>query len=276
MQKINRSLLLIATFALLNITHANETTPAEKPKWELGVGLGALSLPHYRGSDQRSEYAAPIPYIRYNGKRLKVDKEGGRFYFYNGERVKVDISTAFSFPVDSKDNRARQNMPDLDAIIELGPRIQFNLYESDNKNLRFRFALPLRAAIATDLSQTKATGWVFSPYLQLRYYSGWESAVSIGPIWASEEYHDYFYEVAPEYATAARPAYDARSGYSGSRITLTVSRRFSRIWFGFFAKYDNLSNAAFIDSPLIRQKDSLMMGFALSWVFKESKQHSRF
>ncbi len=276
MQKINQSLLLMFAFTLLSTTHANDTTAATKPKWELGVGLGGLSLPHYRGSDQRSEYAAPIPYIRYNGKRLKVDKEGGRFYFYNGEHVTVDVSTAFSFPVDSTDNRARQNMPDLDTIIELGPKIQFNLYESGNKNLRFRLALPLRAAIATDISNTQAIGWVFSPYLQVRYYSGWESAISIGPVWASEEYHDYFYQVAPEYATSSRPAYDAKAGYSGSRITLTVSRRFNRIWFGFFAKYDNLNNAAFIDSPLIRQNDSLMMGFALSWVFKESKQRSRF
>ncbi len=276
MQKINQSLLLILIFTLFSTAYADDSTPTDKPKWELGVGLGVLSLPHYRGSDQRTEYAAPIPYVRYNGKRLKVDKEGGRFYFYNGDDVKVDLSTAFSFPVDSKDNRARQGMPDIDAIIELGPRIQFNLYESDNKNLRFRLGLPFRAAVATDIGHTKAIGWVFSPYLQLRYYSGWESAISIGPVWASEEYHDYFYEVASEYATASRPAYDAKAGYSGSRITLTVSRRFNRIWFGFFAKYDNLNNAAFIDSPLIRQKDSLMMGFALSWVFKESKQRGHF
>jgi len=272
MQKINRSFLFILTFTLFNTTYAKDaSTPTSKPKWELGVGLGLLSLPHYRGSNQRSEYAAPIPYVRYNGKRLKVDKEGGRFYFYDGDDVKVDISTAFSFPVDSTDNRARKGMPNLDAIIELGPRIQFNLYESDNKNLRFRLGIPLRAAVATDLKHSQAIGWVFSPYLQLRYYNGWESAVSIGPIWASEAYHDYFYEVAPQYATSTRSAYNAKAGYSGSRITLTVSRRFNKIWFGFFAKYDNLSNATFIDSPLIRQNDSFIVGAALSWVFKRSK-----
>ena len=257
-------------------TYAEKDIKKDKTKWELGVGIGVLSLPHYRGSDQRSEYAAPIPYIRYNGKRLKVDKEGGRFYFYNGETVKIDLSTAFALPVDSKDNQARTGMPDLDPILELGPRVQFNLYQSQDKNLRVRFALPLRNAIATDLSHTESIGWVFSPYLQLRYYSGWETAVSIGPVWASEEYHDYFYEVAPQYATATRPAYNARAGYSGSRITITVSHRFDRLWFGLFAKYDNLNNAVFMDSPLIRQNDSFMVGAALSWVFKESKQRSQY
>ena len=243
----------------------------EKPTWELGVGLGALSLPHYRGSDQRSNYVAPIPYLRYNGKRLRVDKEGGRFFFYNDEDMNIDISTAFAFPVDSKDNRAREGMTDLDPIIELGPRVEFKLYKSDDDNIRLRFALPLRAAFATDLSHTENIGWVFSPYVQLRYFNtGWETAVSVGPVWASEEYHDYFYEVAPQYATATRPVYDAQAGYSGSRITLTLSKRFDKLWLGVFAKYDNLNNATFIDSPLIKQKDSLMVGAALSWVFKKS------
>jgi len=269
---LNALLLMLCVSSV----HADSTTKKDKPKWELGVGIGVISIPHYRGSDQREDYVAPIPYIRYNGKRLKVDKEGGRFYFYNGEDVKVDISTAFAFPVDSDDNRARQGMTDLDPVIELGPRVQFNLYQSDDENLRFRFAVPLRAAIATDLSHTESIGWVFSPYLQVRYFSGVETSISIGPLWATEKYHDYFYEVAPQYATASRPVYNAKAGYSGSRMTLTMSKRFERIWVGLFARYDNLNNATFIDSPLIRQNDSLMVGLAVSWVFKESKQRSQF
>lgn len=269
---ILRFFLLSTLFITCSITFADEASPSEKPKWELGVGLGVLSLPHYRGSDQRSEYAAPIPYVRYNGKRLKVDKEGGRFYFYNGEDINVDISTAFALPVDSEDNRAREGMTDLDPIIELGPRVEFKLYQSEDKNIRFRFAIPLRAAFATDLSHTQTIGWVFSPYLQLRYFNtGWESAISVGPTWASEEYHDYFYEVAPQYATTTRPAYNAQAGYSGSRITLTLSKRFNKLWFGLFAKYDNLNDTVFIDSPLIKQNHSYMVGAALSWVFKKSR-----
>lgn len=273
---LRRSLFIIL-LSLSNICIADEPVQTkdivqpEKPTWELGVGLGSLSLPHYRGSDQRSNYVAPIPYLRYHGKRLRVDKEGGRFFFYNDENINIDISTAFAFPVDSDDNRAREGMTDLDPIIELGPRVEFKLYKSDDENIRFRFALPLRAAFATDLSHTENIGWIFSPYVQLRYFNtGWETAVSLGPVWASEEYHDYFYEVAPQYATATRPVYDAQSGYSGSRITLTLSKRFDKLWLGLFAKYDNLNNATFIDSPLVKQKDSLMVGAALSWVFKKS------
>ena len=221
--------LVIFLFIISNAIFAEGPVHTDKPKWELGIGIGGLSLPHYRGSDQRADYFSPIPYIRYNGKRLKVDREGGRFYFYNSEDIKIDVSMAFALQVDSDDNRARVGMPDLDNIIELGPRFQYNLYQSEDKNVRFRFALPLRTAYATDFRRTKNIGWVLSPYLQLRYFNaGWESAISAGPTWANEEYHDYFYEVASQYATGIRPTYNAQAGYSGSRITITLSKRFDR------------------------------------------------
>lgn len=259
------------------VISAEEISHTDKAKWELGIGVGGLSMPHYRGSDQRAEYVAPIPYMRYNGKRLKIDREGGRFYFYNSNEVKVDVSLAFALQVDSDDNRARIGMTDIDNIIEIGPRVIFNLYESKDKNFRLRFAAPIRTAYATDFSHTENIGLVFSPYLQARYFtSGWESAISVGPMWANEEYHDYFYEVAPQYVTATRAAYDAEAGYSGSRLTLTLSKRFEKIYFGLFARYDDLSGASFIDSPLIKQKDSFMVGAALSWVFKKSKKPSQY
>ena len=268
------------TFFLLVISassYAEALNSVDEPKWELGLGLGGLSLPHYRGSNQRAEYISPIPYIRYNGERFKVDREGGRFYFYNSEEVKVDVSMAFALQVDSDDNQARAGMTDLEHIIEIGPRIQFNLYQSEDKSFRFRFALPLRTAFSTDFSETENIGWVLSPYLQLRYFNhGWESAISVGSTWASEDYNNYFYKVAPQYETASRPSYNAQAGYSGSRITATFSKRFDKIFFGLFARYDNLSDATFIDSPLIRQKDSFTVGAVLSWVFKSSKTQNQY
>ncbi|MCW8986176.1 MAG: MipA/OmpV family protein [Gammaproteobacteria bacterium] len=268
-------IFFLILFLFSTLTVAEDTPQSSIPKWELGVGIGAISLPHYRGSDQNADYVSPIPYFRYSGKRLQLDKEGGRFYFYNSDEFKFDLSTAFSLPVDSDDNHARTGMNNLGAVIELGPRIQFSLYQSKDKSLRIRFALPLREAF--DIGDVKDIGWVFSPYLQLRYFnSGWETATSFGPVWASEEYHDYFYQVAPQYATTTRTAYNAQAGYSGSRLTFMLSKRFGDTFFGLFARYDDLSGATFIDSPLIKQKDSLMIGVALSWVFKKSEKYSQY
>ena len=140
----------------------------DKPQWELGVGIGYISLPHYRGSDQRQDYIAPIPYVRYRGKRLNVDREGGRFYFLESETWKLDLSAAFEFPVDSQDNRARTGMADLDPILEIGPRLTWYIYASADQRFRIRAGFPVRLAV--NLSGIENTGWVFSPYLQFRYY----------------------------------------------------------------------------------------------------------
>ena len=266
---------IVVFFILLFSMNAygEETSTNQKASWQLGVGVGGLSLPHYRGSDQTANYYSPIPYIRYDGDRLKVDREGGRYNFYDDKDVRVDVSLAFSLAVDSEDNNARLGMFNLGHIIEVGPRVQYKLYQSKDNNVRFRFALPLRAAFATDFNNTENIGLVFAPYLQLRYFNtGWESAFSLGPIWANEEYHDYFYEVESQYATINRPTYNAKSGYSGSRFTFSMSKRFDKIYFGLFARYDYLKGASFIDSPLVKQNDSFILGVALSWVFKKSDE----
>lgn len=234
--------------------------------------MGMLNLPHYRGSNQSRFVAAPVPYIRYHGKRLKIDKEGTHFYLYEGKKLKIDISTAFAIGVDSSDNEARRGMPDLGWIAELGPRAQWELYHSADNKIRFRFALPIRRAFATDFNSVDTIGTVIAPYFQLRYFqNGWESALSTGPVWADHDYHDYFYSVRPEYVTVSRSAYQARSGYSGARMNFTTSKRYEKVFFGFFTKYDYLEKANFIQSPLIQQKDNITIGVVLSWVFKGSR-----
>lgn len=240
----------------------------EGPKLELGLGPGWAEIPHYRGSDQSETYVIPLPYIRYHGKRLRVDREGGRYYFIETKKIKLDLSASFAPPVDSGDNRARQGMADLDFVFELGPRLQFDFYESADQRFKFRAALPLRAAFASSFSKTDTIGYVFSPYIQFRFDYGLGSSLSIGPMWATEEYHDYFYEVSPQQATTDRPAYNARAGYSGSRITLTSSYRWRDYWLGMFMRYDRLDGAVFYDSPLIKQRDSLLVGIGFAWVFK--------
>lgn len=270
MKKLLFPFLLLTAAVISNHSKAEETIT--KNKWEFGLGLGGLSIPHYRGSDQRDEYVAPVPYVKFHGNRLKVDREGGRYYFYNGEEMKIDLSAAFAFPVDSEENRARQGMPDLDAILEVGPRLQWFMWESDDQRLRLRLGAPIRLAI--NLSDAGNEGWFFSPYFQVRYYSNMETALSIGPMWASEKFHDYYYQVDSQYATPTRPAYNATSGYSGFRITLTNSQRISKhYWWGGFLRYDSLSGAVFEDSPLVKQNSAFMAGLAISYIFNPVKEY---
>lgn len=247
---------------------ANAALAAEAPRWELGIGLGGASLPDYRGSGVRSSYAFPVPYLSYRSEAFSVDREGMRGGLFRSDRVRLDISAAIAPPAKS-DSGARVGMPEVDPAIEIGPSIVVDLGKSDG---RWSLHFPLRAVIATDLRHTESLGWVFSPYL--KYAVGengaWEYDISVGPMYAAEAYHDYYYQVDPAYVTPARAAYDAPGGYSGSRVTFTLGKRYHEYWIGVFARYDNLSGAMFRPSPLVETDSSLIVGGSIVWIFARS------
>lgn len=248
---------------------ATNAAPADAPpRWELGLGVGGVSLPDYRGSDVRASYVFPVPYVSYRSDAFNIDRDGMRGRLFRSDRVRLDISAAVAPPAKS-DSGARAGMPELDPAIEVGPSIIVDLGKGDG---RWSLHFPLRAVIATDLRHTESLGWVFSPYL--KYAVGengtWEYDLSVGPIYAAEANHDYYYQVNPAYVTPTRAAYDARGGYSGSRMTFTLGKRYHEYWIGVFARYDNLSGAAFRPSPLVETDSSLIIGGSIVWIFARS------
>ena len=140
--------------------------------------------------------------------------------------------------------------------------------------------LPVRAAIATDFSHTNGVGFVFSPHLSYTtrpLIAGvkWNLGAQAGPIFATGEFHQYFYGVDQPFASAERPVYSADGGYSGAYALMSLSRRFPRFWIGAFARFDMLKGAVFEDSPLVRRDYAFMAGVALAWVFAESSKKVR-
>jgi outer membrane scaffolding protein for murein synthesis (MipA/OmpV family) len=248
---------------------------AELPLWEAGAGVAVLNFPDYRGSDQRHTLVLPLPYLVYRGEFLKADRESVRGEFYNSERIELHVSANGSIPVESKDNVARSGMPDLDPTLEIGPNLTLNVLRSDTVRLNLRF--PLRAVIATDLAHARDEGWVFTPQLNVDLYDllpgpGSNLGFAAGPLYTNRRYHNYFYGVAPQFATPVRPAYDAPGGYSGTQFLAALSKRFPSYWIGAFARADSLSGAAFEASPLVRQKQAFAAGIAVAWVFGRSRR----
>ena len=243
------------------------------PLWEAGAGVGVLSLPDYRGSDERKNFVLPVPYFVYRGDFFKADREGVRGVLFDSERIELDLSAALSPPVDSRDNRARAGMADLEPVAELGPNLDILVWE--NSDARLTFKAPLRAAFTLE-SSPKGVGWVFSPRLNLDFdsiaASGWRLGLLAGPIYATRANHDYFYSVSAADATATRPSYQAAGGYAGTQFIAALSKRFPKFWVGAFLRWDTLAGASFVDSPLVTSRDYLSGGFALSWVFGESTQ----
>jgi outer membrane scaffolding protein for murein synthesis (MipA/OmpV family) len=246
------------------------------PLWEAGMGAAVLSLPHYRGSDERRAWVLPFPYVVYRGEFLQADEKRVRGLFFKTERVELDVSVNGTPPVDSSDNEARRGMPDLDATLEIGPSLNFLLARSDDRKARLELRLPLRGVLATDLSHVDFVGWVFQPNLNVDVkdafgHAGWNLGLLAGPMFGDRRYHQYFYGVDPAFATAARPAYNASGGYAGTQLLVALSKRYRTFWVGGYARWDTLNNAVFADSPLVRTKHSFAYGIAAAWILGESK-----
>lgn len=269
-----RASLAMTMSLVIGLAAHDALAAEEKPLWEAGLGVAAVSFPAYRGSDQRSLFVLPTPYFVYRGEFLKADREGMRAELFESDRVELTVSGALSPPASSDDIRVRAGMPDLDANLEFGPQLNLKLWEAKHGSRQLKLLLPLRAAFTLN-GQPKSIGWVFHPKLNLDLGSlptlpGWNVGLQAGALFGDSRQHRYFYGVDTAYATTDRPAYEARSGFAGMQYLVGVSKRFDRHWVGAFLRYDNLSGATFAASPLVRTKNYVAAGVAISWVLDQS------
>jgi outer membrane protein len=244
----------------------------EEPLWEYGLGIGAVAFEDYRGSDSSHVYPLPIPYLVYNGKFLKADRDGVRGTLFNQDRIELNLSVNATTPVRS--DSERNGMPDLKSTLELGPSLDLHLLRSDDARFKFDLRMPLRAAFTVEASP-REIGWTFTPRFNLDVadplgWAGWHLGLLTGPLFADRRYHEYFYTVAPQYATASRPAYQAAGGYAGTQAIASTSKRFPHFWVGAYMRYDTLAGAAFEDSPLVQRRSYWSAGFGISWMIRRS------
>jgi MipA family protein len=267
---------VVIALLLLSILSPVSAICEEKPLWEIGVGLGLVLIPDYRGSDENRLYPLPYPYLVYRGDIIKVDEQHVTGQIFKTDRILLNFSGYGSVPVKSSNNSARAGMPDLDPTFELGPALQIKLWERKEDKCKLDLTLPVRAFFSTDFSSVRHEGWVFSPRINfvkddLIHDTGLNLGVSAGPMFADSGYHAYYYTVEPEYATAARPAYSAGGGYSGSTLTVGLGKEaYEQFILNAFVSADFLQGASFEDSPLVKRKTSIMSGVSIAWIFFKS------
>jgi outer membrane scaffolding protein for murein synthesis (MipA/OmpV family) len=246
----------------------------EQPLWEVGAGVTALSFPAYRGAKNQRSFLLPMPYFVYHGNFLKSDRHGTRGDIFTTDNVNLTFSVSASPPTRSKDAPIRDGMPELKPTIEFGPQFDVTLWRSQDRARILKLRLPLRAAFTVENSP-RGAGFIFSPNLDmdlgnLSGMPGWNLGMATGPYFATRRQNEYFYSVPAAYATADRPAYSAKGGYTGSMVLASLSKRYDKTWIGFFVRYDNLAHAAFEDSPLVQRKYSVAGGIGFSWILGES------
>jgi outer membrane protein len=268
---------VLAILALGALLHAPGAGAEQRPLWELGAGAFPMWLPDYRGSDQSRGYVYPFPYVRYRGEVLKMDDRHGlaALLLLGRERFELDVSANASQPAPSDRNVARQGMPDLEPTVEIGPLLKVKLWENAGRTNELSLQIPVRAAFAIDGLNPEYIGVVFNPVID--YFmrdagpgGGWRFGIQAGPLFADRRYNEYYYQVDPQFATADRPAYSASGGYSGTQITLSLNKRFNRIWVGGFVRAFDLHGAVFDASPLVKTRSAVLAGIGVAYVFGQS------
>ncbi len=268
---------LLAGIAALLFGMAPLPAMSQEPLWELGIGIGGLQFPHYRGSSESELIALPIPYWVYRGDRLKADRDGVRSLLFTSERMEINISADGAFPVNDEEN-GREGMDDLAPLIELGPSLNISLWEQGDRTRYLELRFPVRGAFSVDSGpRIDQEGWTFAPNIywvdNAAGFSGrWRRTATLGPIFADQGFHDYFYTVGEDDVRPGRPEFRASGGYSGARFSASSARRFQNYWLGAFFRYDNLKGAEFSDSPLVERDHSFLFGFGFSWIFAESSR----
>lgn len=257
-------------------TKPSATEREQLPLWELGVAAAAVTVPDYPGADRNRVRALPLPYAIYRGRTLRADDDGVRSRYRFSPTAEIDLSFGGALPADSKGNAAREGMPNLDLLLELGPQLILVLAEP-LPGATWRLALPVRAVASTDFSSFDARGFRFAPeltYAQERVGgSPWTSSFTIGSSIATKSLTRYFYEVQPPFARVDRPAYEAKAGLVESSLTATVSRLFfDRLTVFTFGQLSSLTGSANADSPLLRDKLNFTVGAGFTYSLLRSPQ----
>lgn len=143
-------LLLVIGLCGYQLVGANTDPGEPSGTLEIGPGLSMLTLPDYIGSDEEQTLALPFPYVKYNGKHWRVDRNFVNRSLFAAKQWRLDLSFSGSLPVNSEENAARAGMRDLMPTIEVGPWLQYRFAENEQRYWRTDFAI--RKAAASDLS----------------------------------------------------------------------------------------------------------------------------
>jgi outer membrane protein len=266
-----------SALALVLPAVAQEIPTPGLPLWEAGVAGGAVSTPAYPAADDRSSRVLALPFLIYRGQVLRSDASGIGARLLRTDRVEFDIGFAASLPARSDNVAARAGMPDLGFLGEFGPRVKVFL-ANPTPTSRLRLDLPLRAVMEFR-GGVRRRGTTFEPRLVVETRetgSPWSYDASVGLVIGDSGINRYFYEVAPQYATASRPAYHARSGLILMRAGLSASYKLNadvRL-FG-FVRAESYAGAANRDSPLSRQSTGASIGAGFAWTLGRSTSPAR-
>jgi MipA family protein len=273
-----RLIVILAGILAASAPHASRADMAYPPDdkgthLELGLGIAGAHFPDYPGASRYWNLLLPLPYITFRNPYIEANRERVRSKLLRGENWSLDADFSGSVPVSSSRDAERHGMPNLGWIAQVGPVLGYRIWHDDTTGYRLNLALPMRAAASANGLTLHHRGWVMQPSLKLLRLWGtgerrYHADATLSLVYATSDYFNYIYGVAPQYADLNRPTYQAGSGFGAYRLELGFGWRQGDMRWGGFLQYTDLSGASFRDSPLVSQRHQVSFGFAVAWVFR--------
>lgn len=291
LRRMNRAAALlagtVATLALVAPVSAQEESndyAPDEPLLELRIGASSLYGPDYPGAEDTSLQGVAAPLVIYRGDRIRFGEYGvARAIAAESRKFELDLSLDAAYAANSDDDGAREGMPDLDYLFQIGPQGVFRLSDTGwtpEGRKEWRVHIPVRAVASSDFKSIDHVGYIFEPQLTYQRKYGGELrsswSVTLFSTFADEGLADYWYEVPAQYATPDRPEYDAGSGYVSTGVRASWTRELNDR-FQIFLTYQgrSFSGSSFEDSPLLREDFTHALSVSFVWKAWQSRRRAK-
>ena len=272
--------IVLLPLMIISLSTNAKDNKIEKARWEVGTLFATFYSPLYPASAENKANYLPVPFLIYRGEHFRVGEDGViKAIAIEKPNFKVDLSLGAAFNANSNDSSVRVGMPDLDFIFEVGPVVSFKLDDTNNNETWLN--LQVRKVFSTDFSYIKEQGYIFQPEISFQgdniISDNSSLKLTFSPLFATAKMHQYFYQVDKEFSNAERPAYQAKSGYLGSEISL-VNRFYlqKNLMLFISTKLGFHAGASNENSPLFEKDFNYSIGAGIKWTFFKSNKTSLF
>jgi MipA family protein len=272
---VKRAAVLLLAGLGSTATSADEPQPPppQQTRLEFGIGVAGADFPVYDGAAEKRTFVLPFPYFSVRSRFLDADRGQVRGKLLRSDDWSLDVDFGGNVDVTSSDTKERQGMPDLDWLGEVGPALRYHAWRGGPGN-GIDLVVPARVADSVHVLDFHHRGFDSDPRLEWRatwFQAGNDRLIldaDLAARFVDRGYTGYYYSVAPQYATATRPAFDAPGGYAGWSTQAGVSWHRGDMVYGAFIEHTSLHGARFQSSPLVGDAGGWSFGLAVAWVIQ--------
>ena len=256
----------------------------EAPLWTLDLGLSAISINSYPGSDYNRVLVFPFPNFRLNSPYLQSSGSGVNAPILNSDKLDIGLTLGGSIPTKTKhlDARNDRDMPDLDPTLEIGLGLRYTPIKTHAWELVTSFPLRKATGVAFEdqdepwkIRKPLDLGWSFSPrvtlirHLKIKDVKH-EIDFEVGSRYATQQNMNFFYGVDEQFALNPADVFVAKEGLVNHWATIGWVRKRDRWRFSIAAEYQDMHDAENVKSPLIEVRDSWFGFVIISYSFAQS------